>query len=138
MISATVGHDVANRQALRNKWDIGSFKVKVLGNSLSNTKKPAEEKPVIKNERLTDKRRKSRAGYKERLAYQQSVLKDYLSWYTKANKWKIIAYYSDVKICSSHFHNIIDGTCTISNQEKWDAVERAIAKIKIEFGVDND
>lgn len=60
MISATIGHDVANRQALRNKWDIGSFKVKVLGNSLSNIKKPVVEKPVIKNERLTDKRRKSR------------------------------------------------------------------------------
>lgn len=135
MISATIGHDVANRQAIRNKWDIGNFKVNVLGNKLSNTKKKLVEKSPIKNERITDKRRKSRTGYKERLAHQQTVLKDYLSWYTKANKWKIIAYYSDVKVCSSHFHLILDGVCTISNKEKWDAVEIAIAKIKIECGV---
>lgn len=138
MISATIGYDVANRQAIRNKWDIGNFKVNILGNKLSIPKKSVADKSPIKNERLTDKRRKSRTGYKERLAHQQAVLKDYLSWYTKANKWKIIAYYSDVKVCSSHFHLILDGVCTISNKEKWDAVERAIAKIEIECGMGDE
>lgn len=138
MISATNGYDVANRQAIRDKWDIGSIKVKVLGNSLVSNSKPKSSKPIVKNERITDNRRKSRTGYKERLAHQQAVLKDYLSWYTKSNKWKALAYNCDVKVCSSHFHLILDGVCTISNKEKWDAVEKSIAKIKKEMGIVND
>lgn len=136
MISVISGYEIAVNIAKSEKLsrDVEKFlkkgnEIKILGKTIIKEVKATSDKS-FKKERITEKRRDSRAGFKERLQHQQDVLSKYLSWYSKPNSWRAITDICEEKVSPNNFYFIMKGLSTISNQKKWIAIEKAISKLR--------
>lgn len=131
MISATNGFDVANRNALRSKWDIGSFKVKTIETNFKEKSKPFIIEPVIEL-KPKQQRKERNAGFRARRAEQMPFIKEYVTWSNRSNRWaNIIKHVDGVK--GETFTHIVLGKKTIEDPEVWKKVVKVINSLREEY-----
>ncbi|KAF1026160.1 MAG: hypothetical protein GAK29_01422 [Acinetobacter bereziniae] len=127
MISATNGYDVANRQALRDKWDVSGF--------LKSKKVTKEKKPKIIQDINLNKNKCKKADVdakNERLKIQRPVLERAKKVFGKT-PWKNLSDAVDGIVTSSYLGCISRGVYSISNPNTWARIENAVIQREKEF-----
>lgn len=131
MISATIGYDVANRNNLRSKWDIGSFPVKKIESFFKEKTKPVVIEPVIEL-KPKQQRKERNKGFRERRSEQMPFIKEYVTWSSRSNRWaNIIKHVDGVK--GETFTHIVLGKKTIEDPEVWKEVVRVVNQLREEY-----
>lgn len=131
MISVVNGFDVANKQALRDKWDIGSFEPKQL--------KGFEKKALPRNtfnegkfngENESRKRRNTQAKIdsNNRRKMQMALLQDYFNHSEERGRWVRLVEMSGTKVTASHISRSSKGESSIADVAEWEKIKVAINK----------
>lgn len=141
MISVVNGHDVANKQSLRNKWDIGNHKVTVLksGYMQGDNRKFNEDSIVPSKDDAFNRKNVSKAReerdkqeqetFQQRRAKQMPFLLNYVENTTTHRRWARVVDIVGNIVSANQLGCAFSGTSSIKCPDVWRKVEEAINQI---------